>query len=68
MTGVSFRDLVRNFVITKRFATNARLNYIRYSEIFGNLKFVVLKVFYIESIGILAGILKKFVNLKISLI
>lgn len=43
------------------------MNYVGYSEICAILKFVVLKYFYIDNIGNLAGILKMFVNVKNSL-
>lgn len=44
-----------------------RRKIVRYSEICAILKFVVLKYFYIDNIGNLAGILKMFVNVKNSL-
>lgn len=50
MVGESFKDLTPKvqwkFVITKR-NNDREKNYLRYSEIFGILKFVVLKFFYI---------------------
>lgn len=46
MVGESFKDLTPK-VQWKFVITMASKNYLRYSEIFGILKFVVLKFFYI---------------------
>lgn len=63
--GVAALLLLVEFVMLPFLDYNRKINYVRYSQICAVLKFVVVKYFYMENIGNLAGILRIFVNLRI---